>query len=519
MNLEFQSATKPTLNGVRGISKNAENASTQHTKGQERSAQFRDLLNQSKQEIKQADRQLEKTRENRKASESTAQSNQQEKEQSLSDVSEVRSDESPSGKVEELKDEGSQVNDLIPTLDPSLLIGVQNVQGDKKTAVTGLGLNLGQEETTPADLISQEQVIPLIDSSKKAQDVSVLKGVAEFEQMENVKVLSQNPDKVENQETEDLLEVLSGTKPEVEVTKEVSSKVDFSQQLVGKTNLNDDTKQQTAQGIEPMEENQIATEKAATVINGKADSEQQTAQGIEPKEENQIATEKAATVVNGKADSDLAKETGLEQTKTVDVQKSAINQTENQNPGERGVQDLSSMGVSSNKGPEVGHSAKVEVAQQVEQKIIQNFEPAKPMTLQMTLSPDNLGDIDIKLSYNQGKLIIDIMAASSETQKLLGNQINQLVRGLALQNVQVETVHLNTPVEATENGESMGSLLNDGSQFSQQQNNAPLKEQFLSKGTIQNNAFSNGAQDSNDELISLAQNLQYNGQRRINYLV
>jgi flagellar hook-length control protein FliK len=209
----------------------------------------------------------------------------------------------------------------------------------------------------------------------------------------------------------------------------------------------------------------------------------------------------------------------LGQTKTVDVQKSAINQTENQNPGERGVQDLSSMGVSSNKGPEVGHSAKVEVAQQVEQKIIQNFEPAKPMTLQMTLSPDNLGDIDIKLSYNQGKLIIDIMAASSETQKLLGNQINQLVRGLALQNVQVETVHLNTPVEATENGESMGSLLNDGSQFSQQQNNAPLKEQFLSKGTIQNNPFSNGAQDSNDELISLAQNLQYNGQRRINYLV
>ena len=492
MNLEFQSATKPTFNGVRGISKNAENASTQHTKGQERSTQFRELLNQSKQEIKQADRQLEKTRENRKASESTAQSNQQEKEQSLSDgVSddrEVRSDESPSGKVEELKDEGSQVNDLIPTLDPSLLIGIQNVQGDKKTAVTGLGLNLGQEETTPADLISQEQVIPLIDSSKKAQDVSVLKGVAEFEQMENVKVLSQNSDKVENQETEDLLEVLSGTKPEVELTKEVSSKVDFSKQLVGKTNLNDDTKQQTAQGIEPMEENQIATEKAATVVNGKADS-------------------------------DLAKETGLGQTKTVDVQKSAINQTENQNPGERGVQDLSSMGVSSNKGPEVGHSAKVEVAQQVEQKIIQNFEPAKPMTLQMTLSPDNLGDIDIKLSYNQGKLIIDIMAASSETQKLLGNQINQLVRGLALQNVQVETVHLNTPVEATENGESMGSLLNDGSQFSQQQNNAPLKEQFLSKGTIQNNAFSNGAQDSNDELISLAQNLQYNGQRRINYLV
>jgi len=492
MNLEFQSATKPTLNGVRGISKNAENASTQHTKGQERSAQFRDLLNQSKQEIKQADRQLEKTRENRKASESTAQSNQREKEQSLSDgVSddrEVRSDESPSGKVEELKDEGSQVNDLIPTLDPSLLIGIQNVQGDKKTTVTGLGLNLGQEETTPADLISQEQVIPLIDSSKKAQDVSVLKGVAELEQMGNVKVLSQNSDKVENQETEDLLEVLSGTKPEVEVTKEVSSKVDFSKQLVGKTNLNDDTKQQTAQGIEPMDENQIATEKAATVVNGKADS-------------------------------DLAKETGLEQTKTVDVQKSAINQTENQNPGERGVQDLSSMGVSSNKGPEVGHSAKVEVAQQVEQKIIQNFEPAKPMTLQMTLSPDNLGDIDIKLSYNQGKLIIDIMAASSETQKLLGNQINQLVRGLALQNVQVETVHLNTPVEATENGESMGYLLNDGSQFSQQQNNAPLKEQFLSKGTIQNNAFSNGAQDSNDELISLAQNLQYNGQRRINYLV
>ncbi|MCG2730241.1 MAG: flagellar hook-length control protein FliK, partial [Acetobacterium sp.] len=159
------------------------------------------------------------------------------------------------------------------------------------------------------------------------------------------------------------------------------------------------------------------------------------------------------------------------------------------------------------------------VVQQVAQKILQNFEPNKPMVLQMTLSPEKLGDIEVQLKYDQGKLVIDIMAASRETQNLLGKQINQLVRGLALQNVQVETVHINTPVEASSTGGNTSSLMNSGSDFSQQQNNAQLRESFLRNSSIQNSLLGNGSESDDEGIISIAQNLQYNGQRRINYYV
>lgn len=59
MNLEFQSAGKPTMNRLRTTT---ETPAAPQSKGHERSAQFKDLLDQSKQDIKQADHQLEKAR-------------------------------------------------------------------------------------------------------------------------------------------------------------------------------------------------------------------------------------------------------------------------------------------------------------------------------------------------------------------------------------------------------------------------------------------------------------------------
>jgi len=487
MIFDYQSAGKSTLNGLRGINTKTESTATQHTKGQEKSAQFRDLLDRSKHDIKQSDRQLEKVRENRNETGQTAERIRRENKQAVSDGHEARSKEHPSGEaVTEKPRRGSQqLKDSLATMEQSQMINMQILQGGVDPSLAGLDLRLGQAEMTiPQALTNQEQVTQLMEVSGQPQTTPELEILTEFNEMGDVKfqVLSQNQDA-------EVLPGLSGTTESESATiKEISNQVNNGQAPISQ-------------------------------INKAADSRSQATDEMIYSNGNNAGAGKSDSLVSAMGDADSTEEGSTQQTKTENFQENPINQTENQKPGERGLQDVGLTGIMANKGSEVQQNNKVELAQQVEQKILHNFEPNKPMTLQMTLSPDNLGDIDIKLSYNQGKLIIDIMAASLETQKLLGNQINNLVRSLALQNVKVETVNVNTPVEATENGESMSSLLNDGSQFSQQHHNTPLKEHYSSKGSIRNNPFNNETEDSNDELISLAQNLQYQGQRRINYLV
>lgn len=497
MNFEFQSTGKSTLNGLRGIGKKADSSATQHAKGQEKSAQFRDLLDRSKQDIRQADTQLEKARGNPKETDSTTHSNRRENKQAVTDRLEARSKERPSGEAvtEDAKREGKQLSDPLLTLELSQMISMQNLQGGVDPSLAGLDLRLdlklGQGEMTiPEVLTNQEQVIQLAEISGQWQTTPELEILPEFNEMGDAKfqVLNQNLAMTENLDAAALPGLSGTTESELAAIKVMSKQVNGVQEEVSQTNK-------------------------------VADSRSQETDEIIQSNGNNTGTGKSDSLVNEMGNADSTEEGSTQQTKIENLQKNPINQTEPQSPGERGLQDLNLRGITANTGAEVQQNNKVELAHQVEQKILHNFEPNKPMTLQMTLSPDNLGDIDIKLSYNQGKLIIDIMAASLETQKLLGDQINHLVRGLALQNVKVETVNLNTPVEATENGESMSSLLNDGSQFSHHQHNSPLKEHYLGKGSLHNNRFNNELEDSNDELISLAQNLQYQGQRRINYLV
>lgn len=537
MNFEFQSTGKSTLNGLRGIGKKADSSATQHAKGQEKSAQFRDLLDRSKQDIRQADTQLEKARGNPKEIDSTTHSNRRENKQAVTDRLEARSKERPSGEAvtEEAKREGKQLSDPLLTLELSQMISMQNLQGGVDPSLAGLDLRLdlklGQGEMTiPEVLTNQEQVIQLAEISGQWQTTPELEILPEFNEMGDAKfqVLNQNLAMTENLDAAALPGLSGIIESELvtskDITKDISNQINDTPELIGQT------KAEVLPKLSATTEAELATVKdISNQVNGVqeevsqtnkvADSRSQETDEIIQSNGNNTGTGKSDSLVNEMGNADSTEEGSTQQTKIENLQKNPINQTENQSPGERGLQDLNLRGITTNTGSEVQQSNKVELAHQVEQKILHNFEPNKPMTLQMTLSPDNLGDIDIKLSYNQGKLIIDIMAASLETQKLLGNQINNLVRSLALQNVKVETVNVNTPVEATENGESMSSLLNDGSQFSQQHHNTPLKEHYSSKGSIRNNPFNNETEDSNDELISLAQNLQYQGQRRINYLV
>ncbi|MBC3804989.1 hypothetical protein GH808_11160 [Acetobacterium fimetarium] len=178
------------------------------------------------------------------------------------------------------------------------------------------------------------------------------------------------------------------------------------------------------------------------------------------------------------------------------------------------------MGVANvSKEQPVPTTPKVALAQQVEQKVLQNYDASKPVSFTMTLSPENLGDIDVQMKYDQGKLVIDIMAVSKETQKLLGKEINQLVRSLALQNVQVDSVHVNTPVEQTtsSSNQNSASLMNGGSDFAQQQqNDAQLRESLIRNSRIFNSLKQASDEDMN---VTIPQNLLNNGNYRVNYLI
>lgn len=497
MNLELQSTGKSTMNGLRGIKAKTETSAACQSKSHERSAQFRDLLDQSKQDIKQADHHLEKARENRRESKSIAESNRREDNQRSPEDIEVKSDNGQQAEepvTEELNNDVSQESSSLPTFDAAQLIGIQSFQGGIETALTRLNLKLGLEENKePEGLTVQAQVIELTDMDNQLQNVPVLESIPQFDEPGNdeVQVLQQNIgvaeniDIVKNEEVESIPGLLKNSGSELAATEDVSKEVNPSQELLNQTRTDDDPESQISGGIRQMNEDQTAVDKSETLIN-----------------------------VLGGTDSTM--EQSSEQTKVLEVQTDTLNHIENQNPGEKGVQEINVTGINTNKSPEVQPDAKVAVAQQVEQKILKNFEPNKPMVLQMTLSPDNLGDIDIKLSYDQGKLIIDITAVSQETQNLLGKQINQLVRGLALQNVQVETVHLNTPVEQSSDSQDATFMNNSGSDPNQNQNQTLLRERFIKNSGVLNSILTSSDED---ESVMIPQNLQNYTNHKVNYLI
>ncbi|MDO9493800.1 flagellar hook-length control protein FliK [Acetobacterium sp.] len=491
MNLELQSTGKSTMNGLRGINAKTETSATCQSKSHERSAQFRDLLDQSKQDIKQADHHLEKARENRRESKSIAESNRREDNQRSPKDIEVKLDNGQQAEepvTEELNNDKRLENSSLPTLDAAQLIGIQSFQGGIETALTRLNLKLGLEENKePEGLTVQAQVIELTDMDNQSQSMPVLESIPQFDETVNdeVQVLQQNIGIVENEEVESLSGLLKNSGSELAATEDVSDEVNFSQELVNQTRADDDPESQISGGVRQMNEDQTVADKSETLINA----------------------------IGG---TDSTKEQSSEQTKVIEVQANSLNQTEDQNPGEKGVQEINVTSINTDKGPEVQPNAKVAVAQQVEQKILQNFEPNKPMVLQMTLSPDNLGDIDIKLSYDQGKLIIDITAVSQETQNLLGKQINLLVRGLALQNVQVETVHLNTPVEQSSDSQDATFMNNSGSDPNQNQNQTLLRERFIKNSGVLNSILTSSDED---ESVMIPQNLQNYTNHKVNYLI
>lgn len=503
MSLEFYSAGNSTMNALKGIAKKADNSRIAQSDSDDKSARFKDLFNQSKQELNQADRRLETIRESQKDSQAAEESKKPESNQETSEVTpkdtvakvdDAQQEETEPKEVQ--ADENPEDSSLL-TVESAQLLGIQNFQGMLNETQTNFSLNLGSEENTiQGNLVEQVQNSQVVDLKGQTAGDLITEDVSQFDaNLIDEMQMSGTEGKIEGIDENQKIELFPG------LSKKVEAEVISADSL----------------------KNQVSSESESAQTNAvdnptiqKVDSQNQGIGNGSQTEDTSANNTAAQSETEG---SNSLESFNVEQSKIGSGQENLLAPTETENLGEKGMQGINASSINTAKGSEVQANTNTPVVQQVEQKILQNFEANKPMVLQMTLSPENLGDVDIQLKYDQGKLIIDILAASQETQKLLGKHINQLVRGLALQNVQVETVHLNTPVEASSTGENTASLMNSGSDFSQQQNNAQLRESFLRNSSIQNSLLNNGNEGADEGIISIAQNLQYNGQRRINYLV
>ena len=499
MNLDFYSAGNSTIKGLQGIAKKTENSRIAQSDGDEKSTRFKDLFNQSKQDISKADRRLETARKNQDDSKVADENEENEADQVTSKTKikdhETKVDDTQQNETapKAIQSDGNDDSKLL-AVDGMQLMGVPNLQGAIDETQTNLSLNLGvQEIDTTGDLVGQVQ------SSQLVQTAGGLVADA---------VSSFDPNQINEAQT-------LGTDKKTEVTDKNSDLAlfpGFVKKVAAEAASGDGL---TTQGSSEEVGNQTNS------IDNQAipKTEFQNQQGLDSDNRIQDANSESLKSQSETGGLNAAEGFKDELTKISGKDENILSQIDTQNFDEKGVQGVNASGINTLKGSEIQAHTNIPVVQQVEQKILQNFEANKPMVLQMTLSPENLGDVEVQLKYDQGKLIIDISAVSQETQNLLGKHINQLVRGLALQNVQVETVHLNTPVEASSNGGNSTSLMNSGSDFSQQQNNAQLRESFLRNSSIQNSLLNNGSENVDDGIISIAQNLQYHGQRRINYLV
>jgi flagellar hook-length control protein FliK len=131
----------------------------------------------------------------------------------------------------------------------------------------------------------------------------------------------------------------------------------------------------------------------------------------------------------------------------------------------------------------------VETAQpysQIGDEILTKLEQSGPTEFKMQLDPEDLGQIDIKLKFSEGKLTIDILALNAKTQALLTGQVDKLVASMGLQNVVVESVHVNQQMSAQtqDNSQSQGYTMNSAMDFSQRKQQEQYQQQFLNDGRL-----------------------------------
>ena len=97
---------------------------------------------------------------------------------------------------------------------------------------------------------------------------------------------------------------------------------------------------------------------------------------------------------------------------------------------------------------------------QVADKIAEAAAKGEPTALKMTLNPEQLGEIEIKIDMAQGKLQIGITAENPETLNLLSGQLEKLTARLGLHQFQIEGITLNPAVPPIQPSSNTGTNTN-----------------------------------------------------------
>jgi flagellar hook-length control protein FliK len=129
---------------------------------------------------------------------------------------------------------------------------------------------------------------------------------------------------------------------------------------------------------------------------------------------------------------------------------------------------------------------KAEPYSQIRDEILAKLEQKGPTEFKMQLEPADLGQIDVNLKLSEGKLVIDIMAANSRTHALLASQVDKLIAGMGLSNVQVESVQVNQQMnsQSQDSGQGQGYQANAGMDFSQNRQQEQFQNELFKNGTM-----------------------------------
>ena len=164
----------------------------------------------------------------------------------------------------------------------------------------------------------------------------------------------------------------------------------------------------------------------------------------------------------------------------------------------------SSLGASKTVTPfelQLQNAAKTESApltQQLTEGLKSNLSLGKS-EFTMSLKPESLGEITVKLTEEAGRSVLTITTASAATAKLLNSDLDALKAAMAPLNVRV-----NEAVTQTAAPQQSGSQLFDmaGQQFAGQQQQQQFAQQFAAR---QNGSYNSAGRQTGDETLYTAQ--------------
>ena len=164
----------------------------------------------------------------------------------------------------------------------------------------------------------------------------------------------------------------------------------------------------------------------------------------------------------------------------------------------------SSLGASKTVTPfelQLQNAAKTESApltQQLTEGLKSNLSLGKS-EFTMSLKPESLGEITVKLTEEAGRSVLTITTASAATAKLLNSDLDALKAAMAPLNVRV-----NEAVTQTAAPQQSGSQLFDmaGQQFAGQQQQRQFAQQFAAR---QNGSYNSAGRQTGDETLYTAQ--------------